>query len=391
MTTATMLLSQMKDNQSEFEALLKNAVRLESPTEGDKGDLAACRDFFEGLFTAIGFRCTRLSGGNRYGDHLLLEYGEGEDNLLFVGHYDTVFEKGSFTPLWKKDGGKAHGPGALDMKGGILQTYRICKVLIEKHLLPEGKKLTVFLNSDEEPGSYSSQEHTKALAEKSLAAFIMEPSYNDDVGGLKSGRYGRSVYKLIAKGRPAHSGNEPEAAQSGLIELSRQALALEAMSKKDESGHLTVACTSLLSGNPAFCTVPGDGVLTLDVRFSTQALGDSFDKAIRSLTPNNPHVTLTVEGGQNKPPFDENAPHNKALFEKARRIGMDFGIEAVGRTVRGGSDGNFTSEVGCPTLDGMGLTGRFLHQTGEYANLDQAAVRAAWAAMLALDVLNNGV
>jgi len=37
----------------------------------------------------------------------------------------------------------------------------------------------------------------------------------------------------------------------------------------------------------------------------------------------------------------------------------------------------------------MGLTGRFLHQTGEYANLDQAAKRAAWVALLAIEVLNN--
>jgi len=328
MTTAAMLLSSMEDNQSEFETLLEKAVRLESPTEGDKGDLSSCRDFFEGLFTAIGFRCTRLSGGGRYGDHLLLEYGKGEDNLLFIGHYDTVFEKGSFTPLWRRDGDRAHGPGVLDMKGGILQIYRICKVLIQQNLLQEGKKLTVFLNSDEEPGSYSSQEYTKALAEKSLAAFIMEPSFNDSIGGLKVGRYGRSVYKLTAKGRSAHSGNEPEAAASALIELAKQAQILEAMSKKDGNGHLTVACTSLLSGNPAFCTVPGDGALTLDVRFSNQALGDQFDHAIRSLTPSNEDVALTVEGGQNKPPFDENAPHNKALFEKARLIGKDFGIEA---------------------------------------------------------------
>ncbi|MBE6565018.1 MAG: M20 family metallopeptidase [Ruminococcaceae bacterium] len=390
MEHANTILQYMENNQAEFEALLEKAVCMETPTEGEKDDLAACRRFFADLFEGIGFSVSVLpSGDDRYGDHLLAEYGEGEDSLLFVGHFDTVFEKGSFQPLWARDGGKAHGPGVLDMKGGILQIYRVCKVLIGQNLLPQGKKLTVFLNSDEEPGSYSSQTYTKQLAQNARAAFIMEPSFDDRIGGLKIGRYGRSVYTIRAKGRSAHSGNEPEAAASALIELSRQALALEAMSKLDGSGHLTVACTSLLSGNPAFCTVPGEGALSLDVRFSNQALGDDFDRKVRSLTPINPSVTLTVEGGINKPPYDADAPANKALFERACRIGQALGIEAWGRMVRGGSDGNFTSSVGCPTLDGMGLTGRFLHQTGEYANVDQAAKRAAWVALLALDVLGD--
>ena len=38
--------------------------------------------------------------------------------IVLVGHHDTVFPPGHFEG-WKEDGGRAIGPGALDMKGGL--------------------------------------------------------------------------------------------------------------------------------------------------------------------------------------------------------------------------------------------------------------------------------
>lgn len=387
MTHAEVLLHYMEKHNDEFLAILKKAVLLESPTEGDKGDLKKCRDYFASIFTDIGFDCTVVpSNDSRYGDHLMMELGEGEDQVLFVGHYDTVYSKGAFGEPWIEKGNKVWGPGVLDMKGGNVQVYMVVKALKELNLLPENKKIVFFLSSDEEAGSYSSHMHYKELAKKSKAAFVMESTRGDDPAGLKIGRYGRGNYTFVVEGKPAHSGQEPENAESGLIELAQQAIYLENLT--DIENGLAIACTSLQSGNAGWPTVPGDGELTIDARFSRVEMAEEYDMLFQSLKPFNDKVKITTKGGIEKPPFDENDPLHKDLYELAKDVGKEFGLIMKGIITRGGSDGNFTASVGCPTLDGMGMSGDFVHQPGkEYINADQIPIRCAFTARMVMEVL----
>lgn len=387
MTESKSLLEYMEDHHDEFVEILKNAVLIESPTDGCKDDLRKCREYFSDLFASIGFKCTVVpSNDERYGDHLLMEYGEGENQILFVGHYDTVFPKGTFGPeLWRIEGTKAHGPGALDMKGGDVQVYMVAKAVIELGLLPENSKIVFFLSSDEEAGSYSSRHHFEEHAKKSTAAFVMESGMGDYIGGLKIGRFGRGNYTFTAEGKAAHSGLEPYRAESGLIELAKQAVALEALTDYDKV--VTVSCTCLQSGNASWPTIPGGGSLTIDARYSTGEFAQEFHEKFQKLESFNPEVKIITNGVIEKPPFDKDLPHNVALYEKAQEIGKEFGLEMKGKVVMGGSDGNFTAAAGCPTLDGMGMTGDFVHQPKEYINLDQVATRGAFVARLMLETL----
>lgn len=381
----------MNEHHDEFTALLEEAVILESPTQGEKNDLAACRDFFSNLFAQIGFACTVVPSEDvRYGDHLLMEYGTGENQVLFVGHYDTVYPKGSFEPLWKIDGRKAFGPGVLDMKGGDIQVYMICKAFIDLGLLPQDSKIVFFLSSDEETGSLSSQRHYEYHAKRSKAAFVMESAKGDYIGGAKIGRFGRGVYSFFAHGTQAHSGLEPSRAESGLRELAKQAVRLEDLTFYDKNNEtLTVACTCLESGNAIWPTVPGDGKLTIDVRYSSEQLANTYDAFFKNLTSFNPKVRVETKGGINKPPFDKENIGNKALYKRAIEVAARLGIELKGEVVMGGSDGNFTSAVGCPTLDGLGMTGDFVHNPKEYINLDCVPPRGAMVAELALRTLEG--
>src|SRR4030095_4002895 len=64
--------------------------------------------------------CTVLPGGE-LGDHLVWRPPAAlhAAPIVLVGHHDTVFPPGHFEG-WREDGaGKAIGPGALDMKGGL--------------------------------------------------------------------------------------------------------------------------------------------------------------------------------------------------------------------------------------------------------------------------------
>jgi len=426
------LLAYMQDHQSEFLRILEGAVRLESPTEGDREDLNACRAYFAELFKGIGFQVTTVKSLDpRFADHLLVEYGSGagqaahslsqwlnvreqtpslplptwdasqgnsSKQLLFGGHYDTVHTKGSFgDALWKLDGSHAIGPGILDMKSGDVLVYMIAKALQDLDLMPENGRIAFFLSSDEEAGSYGSSAIYQALAARSKAAFIMESSVGvegDYIGGLKCGRFGRGNYTFRAHGTPYHSGLNPTLAESGLIELAKQAVRLEEMTYFDrpnpETGvpeTVTVGCTCLSSGNAGWPTVPGDGSLTIDVRYSTEQLAKTYDQLFQKLVSFNPKVRISTEGGLEKPPFDKDLPGNRALQALALEVGSELGVEMHPGVVRGGSDGNFTASTGCPTLDGMGTTGGHVHQLGEYINLDHVAFRAAFTAEMALRVL----
>lgn len=391
MTTANKLLDYMEKHNSEFLEILKEAVVIETPTEGDKANLQTCRNYFAKIFSDIGFTCTVVpSNDERYGEHLLMELGEGDEQVLFVGHYDTVYAKGAFGELWKREGQKVWGPGTLDMKGGDIQVYMVAKALKELDLLPKNYKISFLLSADEEAGSYSSHDYYKELAQKSKATFVMESARGDYVGGLKIGRYGRGNYTFVAEGKSAHSGQEPENAESGLIELAQQATYLESLT--DEKKGVIVACTCLTSGHAGWPTVPGNGELTIDARFSSAEIAKEYDALLQNLSPFNSEVTIRTKGGIEKPPFDWKDPKHQALYDMAKSIGKEFGMEMKGIITKGGSDGNFTASVGCPTLDGMGMSGDFVHQPGkEYINTDDIAVRGAFVARMVLEVLGSSV
>lgn len=432
MNRSKQLFQYIQAHQQEYLTALEGAVRLESPTEGDAADLAACREYFADLFQGIGFQVTTVpSLDARFADHLLMEYGpdagRGAEELarwretrvpgtvprweapvggtsrrlLFGGHYDTVHEKGIFGPdLWKVEDDRAVGPGVLDMKSGDVMVYMIVKAFQDLGLMPAGANIAFLLTSDEEAGSYGSSALYQALAARSRAAFIMESSVGvegDYIGGLKCGRFGRGNYTFRAHGVPYHSGLNPTLAESGLIELAKQAVRLEQMTyfdrinpKTGQPETVTVGCTCLQSGNAGWPTVPGDGSLTIDARYSTGELAEEYDRLFRNMESFNPKVPLTTEGGIEKPPFDKDLPGNRALQETALEVGAELGVEMHPGVVRGGSDGNFTASTGCPTLDGLGTTGGHVHQLGEYINLSHLPFRLAFTAELALRVLEEG-
>lgn len=434
MKRSEQLLKYMEDHHQDFLAALEGAVRLESPTEGDPDDLIKCRNYFAELFRGIGFRVTTVKSIDpRFGDHLLMEYGKdagvaadflsawwearienkdttspkwdklvgGSSNqILFGGHYDTVHDKGIFgEELWKIDGDHAIGPGILDMKGGDIQVYMIAKAFQELNLMPDDARIVFFLTSDEEAGSYGSSLLYQALASQSKAAFIVESSVGvegDYIGGLKCGRFGRGNYTFEAHGTPYHSGLNPTLAESGLIELAKQAVLLEGMTYFDkfnpdtgENETLTIGCTCLESGNAGWPTVPGDGKLTIDARYSTGELAEKYDQLFHNMISFNPKVSITTSGGIEKPPFDKDLPENKVLQTLAKEVGLELGVEMHLGIVRGGSDGNFTASTGCPTLDGLGVTGGHVHQLGEYINLSHVPFRGAFTAEMTLRVLER--
>lgn len=128
----------------------------------------------------------------------------GTPRVLLVGHHDTVWPMGSLREHpWSVTGGKARGPGVLDMKAGLVQMFHALASLPS----PEG--VCILVNGDEEVGSTTSRQLIEDSARGCAATFVLEASA-DEAGALKTARKGTSRYEVVVHGRAAHAGQEPE-------------------------------------------------------------------------------------------------------------------------------------------------------------------------------------
>jgi glutamate carboxypeptidase len=116
-------------------------------------------------------------------------------------------------------------------------------------------------------------------------------------------------------------------------------------------------------------TIPAQAELNVDVRARSLAELLRVDGFLRALTPVDPRVTLTIEGGINRPPLEE--AQSRTLFKLARDVATAEGSTPLAAAATsGGSDGNFTAGLGIPTLDGLGPLGDGAHARGEWVSLE---------------------
>ena len=66
----------------------------------------------------------------------------------------------------------------------------------------------------------------------------------------------------------------------------------------------------------------------------------------------------------------------------AEAFAAELGYELNRNYVGGGSDGNYIASTGTPTLDGMGMSGKYLHNPQEHIMIDHIPYRTALLARL---------
>ena len=111
--------------------------------------------------------------------------------------------------------------------------------------------------------------------------------------------------------------------------------------------------------------------------------GPRIERRFASLKSSDKRCSLDITGGINRPPM-ERTRGTVHLFESARALAAEIGIALDEATTGGASDGNFTSALGIPTLDGMGAVGEGAHANHESILLEHLAPRTALlAGMLA--------
>lgn len=355
-------------------AALETLVRLESPS-ADKPAVDRCGAEVERHLLAMGVRPARLECPNA-GDHLRAEFGNGPAQLLVLAHLDTVWPVGQIDhmPLHARDG-RLYGPGVYDMKGGIAITLLAIRALlaVSPSALPH---VVVLFTSDEETGSMTSRKMIEDEARRSEAVLVMEPS-TPGSGAVKTARKGCAAFELRVRGVAAHSG-EPHQGVNAVVELADQLLAIERLGDLGRDVTIT-AC--MAGGGARANVVPDEAWALLDVRMPRSGDADVVQNALAALRPRRAGACLTVTGGIERPPL-ERTPGVVRLFEMARMVGREIGLDVQEGASGGVSDGNFTAALGVATLDGLGAVGAGAHALDEHVEVAALAPRAALVAGL---------
>lgn len=314
------------------------------------------------------------AGGPVPATSLLERAGEGV-RFLLAGHLDTVHDPhGSFQRLESIGGDRATGPGAADMKGGLL-VATVALELLES--IGEPVAWTFALNADEETGSFHSARALDEAARGHDVGLVFEPALPG--GALAIERMGAGQFRIDCFGRAAHVGRDFSQGVSAVTALAK---CLVRIAELPDAERGTVANVGPVSGGAATNIVPDRAVAWGNVRFRDASGADQLGRAIEALaTDAGAMPEVRVEYLANRP-AKPCTPAVESLARAAREIAGAIGFELPFASTGGVCDGNILQSAGLPTLDNLGVRGGNLHRLDEFVELDSLAERAALAAIL---------
>jgi glutamate carboxypeptidase len=372
------ILAYLRDHLQEMTALLALLVEMESSSY-DKSSIDRLGGFLAEQARGLGAMVETLPQA-KCGDHLRARWGGGPGGVLLLCHMDTVWEPGTVVrrPIRIQDG-LFYGPGAFDMKGGIVNALWAMRALLDLDLLPD-RRVTLLLTSDEEIGSRTSRAAIESEASTHDAVFVLEPA-QPPYASLKTSRKGVGLYQVTVTGRPAHAGADHEKGINAIEEMAHQILDIQQFT---EYAAGTTVNVGVVRGGTRSNVVPAQATARVDVRVTNAAEARRLDIQMHSLTPRLPGASIDVSGGINRPPMVRSDGAAR-LYAQAVALGGELGLRITEAGSGGGSDGNFTAALGIPTLDGLGVVGDGGHAEHEHVVLASMPERAALlAAMIRL-------
>jgi glutamate carboxypeptidase len=300
--------------------------------------------------------------------------------VLLLGHLDTVWPVGTLARMpWRVQEGWAFGPGVLDMKAGVVMALEAIKLVRE---IDPDRPVVLLLSGDEETGSRYSRELIEEIAKGCRAVFVLEPAQGPQ-GAYKTARKGVGQFRLEISGVPSHSGVDFAAGHSAVRELAWQIEQISALTDLERGTTLNVG---VVGGGTQSNVVAASAWADIDLRVKTIADAGVVTERLEALKSRDPKCKLRLTGGLNRPPM-ERTEGTAELFAQAKELAAELGFALEEAATGGGSDGNFTSALGVPTLDGMGAIGNGAHADNESIRIDSLVYRTALlAAMIATTV-----
>ena len=371
------LLAGARRSQPALLDLLRKLVLAESPSD-DKAAVDACVSLAAGHAKGLGGR-VRIHRQRALGNVFEARFGprtKGNSTkpVLLLGHLDTVWPLGTLKSMpFRVADGRLFGPGTLDMKAGVAMAFTAIELLTEAGLI--NREIILLLNSDEEVGSPVSRPITERIATECAAVYVLEPAQ-----GLayKTARKGTGNWRIDVQGVASHAGVDFLKGASAIRELAHVVETVSGWT--DLKRGLTVS-VGLAGGGSKTNVIPAEAWAEVDVRIARKADGARIERKFAALKPQDKRCSVTVTGGINRPPMERTRGTVK-LYRQARSLAAELGFQLDEAATGGASDGNFTSALGIPTLDGMGAVGEGAHARHESIELEHLAPRTALLAGL---------
>ena len=375
------LLAGARRKQDALIALARKLVVAESPSD-TKAAVDSCGSIAADHVRSLGGRI-RLHRQRGYGDVIEARFGprrkSGPKPVLLLGHIDTVWPVGTLRSMPCRiapdPSGQLRlwGPGTLDMKVGVAMALTAIEMLADVGLLQ--REIVLLLNSDEEIGSPISRPITEELARRSSAVYVLEPAQ-----GLacKTARKGTGDFRIDIRGVAAHAGVDFVKGASALRDLAR---VIETVSNWTDLKRGITVSVGRAGGGSKVNQIPAEAWAEIDLRVARLADGPRMERRFATLKASDRRCSLTVTGGINRPPM-ERTRGTVALYQRARALAAELGFQLDEAATGGASDGNFTSALGLPTLDGLGAVGEGAHAQHESVILEHIAPRTALLAGL---------
>lgn len=371
--TLTAAIAALHRDADQLISLTRQWVEVNSFTANVAG-VNAVGELLRAGFALPSLACEVIPGGD-FGDHLVWRTpaSHARASIVLVGHHDTVFPPGHFEG-WREEGGRAIGPGVLDMKGG-LSVIRGALAALEHIGALASLPIIVVSVGDEEVGSPSSTPHLKRIADGAACALVFESGRAADA--IITRRKGVGAMTVTAHGRAAHAGNNHKDGANAIWALARFIDAAQQLTDYPRGVTVNVG---QLAGGTSKNTVPDRAECKLDMRFETVPDANALVAALRAAAATAaaavPGVTIEVDGDANRLPL-ERTPASASLRDEyaacAHACGLGSGEASL---IGGGSDANTIAPLGVPVIDGLGPRGAGFHTTSEYAELATFAPKA---------------
>ena len=371
------LLAGARRSQPALLNQIRKLVLAESPSD-NKAAVDACVALAAAHARALGGH-VKIHRQRAFGNVLEARFGPrtrtgAAKPVLLLGHLDTVWPLGTLKSMpFRVAEGRLFGPGALDMKAGVAMAFTAIELLTQAALF--NREIILLLNSDEEIGSPVSRPITERLAAECAAVYVLEPAL-----GLayKTARKGTGNWRIDVQGIPSHAGVDFEKGASAIRELAHLVESVSGWT--DLKRGLTVS-VGLAGGGSKTNVIPAEAWAEVDVRIARKADGARIDRKFVTLKPRDKRCSLTINSGINRPPMERTRGTVK-LYRQAWSLAAELGFKLDEAATGGASDGNFTSALGIPTLDGMGAVGEGAHARNESIVLEHLAPRIALLAGL---------
>lgn len=366
--------SYINSHFNEMLSFWKKLVNMESHVK-DADSVNHVADFLKAEFEKEGFHCHTVDVGAGSGHSLVGILGEerGGRPIVFSGHMDTVFPKGTFGENpFHIEGDKAYGPGVLDMKGGITIALYVCKALnqAQYHETP----LKILFSGNEEGGHANSTggEVFDTEGANGKFAFNMETGRVD--GAFCIGRKGVLQSSMETCGREAHAGNDFTSGRNAIEEMAHKILKIQALTDLNAG---TTVNVGVIQGGTMSNAVPGKCSIKIDVRFTKTSEVGRIKTALKKIEAEQyvSNVTTSLTFISLMPPF-ETSKAVKHFYEFVKSTAKEYGLpEPPSVFLGGGSDASYIEHAGTPVLCSCGAQGEWNHTRKEYALVDSLPAR----------------